>query len=228
MDIDAINAANGFVADTGSASAFSQFTDNFDTFLTLLTAQLKHQDPLEPMDTSEFTNQLVQFSTIEQQIQTNKNLETLLQLQSNSASAFAVSFIGKEIEAPSDQMMLADGAARFSYTLTDPADNVVVTVADANGNVVYLGSGPSSAGRHEFTWNGETTGGSALPDGVYSFKVSTIDAEGIPTAVQTNMLGRVDAVRFVDGQPYLTVGEIILPSDEVVSVSATPQAAEGA
>ncbi len=128
--IDAINLANGFdpSATERSASSLASLSENFDAFLTLLTSQLQNQDPLDPMDSSEFTNQLVQFSAVEQQIQANQNLETLIQLQNAQSAANAVGYIGKDVEVPSSQIMLQDGEAKFAYTLADSVDIVVVTV----------------------------------------------------------------------------------------------------
>ena len=220
--IDAINLANGFdpSASERSASSLASLSENFDAFLTLLTSQLQNQDPLDPMDSSEFTNQLVQFSAVEQQIQSNQNLETLIQLQNAQSAANAVGYIGKDVEVQSSQIMLQDGEAKFAYTLAESADDVVVTVTSESGQVVYIGSGPDRAGRHEFVWSGENMNGDPVADGAYEVKVTTVSGEGSPQQVQTNMIGTVDAVRYVDGQPFLTVGDLILSAADVLSVSA--------
>ena len=102
---------------TQSESALSQLTEDLDNFLTILTTQLQHQDPLEPLDTHEFTQQLVQFSSVEQLIAQNKNLESIIELQQNAMAISAVSYMGKQISAIGQENMLGEGQSTFSYTL---------------------------------------------------------------------------------------------------------------
>ena len=103
-----------------SKASLSKLTEDLDNFLTLLTAQLQHQDPLEPLDTHEFTNQLVQFSSVEQSIQQNKNLESIIELNQNNMAISAVSYIGKEVSATGQKNMLANGKATFSLPYPKP------------------------------------------------------------------------------------------------------------
>src|SRR5580704_9288521 len=124
------------VAPTTSASATSgvpAFTSNFNTFLTMLTTQLQHQDPLSPLDTSQFTQQLVSFSEVEQQINTNKNLQQLIQIQNTNQASAATPLVGQTIEYSSATAPLASGQAGFSYTLPSAASSVNLSVKDANG-----------------------------------------------------------------------------------------------
>src|SRR5262245_12081217 len=124
-----------------SSKAASQLTSNFDTFLTLLTTQLKNQDPLEPMDSSEFTQQLVQFSSVEQQINANKNLETLIALTKARSSTDAVSYLGRNVTVTDGSGALVGGSARWSYDLSNAAANTGVVVTDSRGRLVFVGRG---------------------------------------------------------------------------------------
>ena len=128
---------------TGSSSQTSskQLSADMNTFLTLLTTQLKYQDPLDPMDTAEFTNQLVQYSSVEQSIQMNSKLETLLSLNIANLGAQAVSYIGKVAQVLGDVMPLENGQAKATYTLDKNVSSAVITVKDMNGKVVYSEQG---------------------------------------------------------------------------------------
>ena len=136
---------------TGSSAASARLAEDMDNFLTLLTTQLQNQDPTNPMDSKEMTNQLVQFSQVEQQIQQNKNLEQLLALQNHSATASAVSYIGRQVQMPGNASMLENGGARFGYSLSEPAQSVTLMVLDSSGKAVFQTDGLSDAGRHTFT-----------------------------------------------------------------------------
>ena len=128
---------------------------DMNTFLTLLTTQLKYQDPLDPMDTAEFTNQLVQYSSVEQAIQTNTKLDNLLSLTISNLGAQAVSYIGKTAQVLGDVMPLEGGKAKAAYTLSKDVSSVTITVKDMNGKVVYSETGETTSGTHEFTWDGK-------------------------------------------------------------------------
>src|SRR5262249_19766514 len=124
------------VDNSASSAATKSLTDNYQTFLTLLTTQLKNQDPLNPMDSSQFTTQLVQFSSVEQQIQQNKNLETLIGAQTAYAANSAVNYIGHTVAATSDQVALANHSATINYALSDDVADNLITISDANGRTI--------------------------------------------------------------------------------------------
>jgi flagellar basal-body rod modification protein FlgD len=153
--------------------------ENFDTFLVLLTAQLQNQDPLSPMDSTQFTQQLVQFSQVEQQIRTNEQLEGLVgQYQAASAGA-ALSYLGKDAIIEADETYLAGGQANWAYTLPEPADHLTINVKDHNGRVIYTTTEAArGAGEHLFTWDGKNSDGATAPDGVYTIEVDAQDASG--------------------------------------------------
>ena len=161
-----INALNGYTqsgTNSSSQQASNQLSADMNTFLTLLTTQLKYQDPLDPMDTAEFTNQLVQYSSVEQAIQTNSKLETLLNLNMSNLGAQAVSYIGKIAQVLGDVMPLEDGHAKATYTLDKNVESAVIMVKDLDGNVVYSEQGKIVAGTHDFEWDGKDSDGSGVP-----------------------------------------------------------------
>src|SRR6185437_2249193 len=186
MSISPIQAAAATPASApstsgGSSNGVLNFTQNFNTFLTLLTTQLKNQDPLSPMDTNAFTQQLVSFSEVEQQINTNSNLTSLIQLQTTDETIAALPLVGKEIEYNSASAPLENGQASFSYSLPSDAAKTELAVTDANGNVLYNTTGETGAGQHGFAWNGKTNGGQQMPDGgAYTLRVTATDASKGP------------------------------------------------
>src|SRR5579864_7437279 len=163
---------------TSATNGVPDFTSNFNTFLTMLTTQLKHQDPLNPADASQFTQQLVSFSEVEQQINTNKNLQSLISLQTSSEAVAALPMVGKTIQYSESTAPLSNGQASFTYTLPTTASAANLLVEDANGNVVYQTTANTSAGSYNFAWNGQTASGVTAPDGAYSLAVVAADATG--------------------------------------------------
>lgn len=190
-------------------------------FLNLLTTQLKYQDPLSPMDSTEFTAQLAQFASVEQGIATNKNLESLIGLTQASQISTGVSYIGRTIEAETNIGALVNGRADFLYNLPKSAASSVLTVRDANGNVVYTKPAETTAGSHKFTWDGRDTNGTRLPDGPYSVSIAAKDAKNEAITVATRMLGRVEGVVTSEGSVSLLVGGVAIPLDKIVSVKET-------
>ena len=202
----------------GTGVAETSLADTFDTFLALLTTQLKNQDPLDPMESSEFTSQLVQFSGVEQSINTNKKLDQLVQLQTTSQLNSAVSFIGKTVEVVSDLLLLKDGAAKISYGLDRNAAQTIISITDQNGRAVRAVQGETAAGRHEFEWDGRDSSGVPVPDGVYGFSVIATDGDDETIDTIAASFGRVTGVEVVENAPRLNIGELGVPFDAVFAV----------
>ena len=202
----------------GTSAAVSTLAETFDTFLALLTTQLKNQDPLDPMKSSEFTSQLVQFAGVEQSINTNKKLDQLVQLQTSSQLNSAVSFIGKTVEVISDLLLLKDGAAKISYGLDRNAAQTIISITDENGRTVRTVRGETDAGRHEFEWDGRDTNGAEVPDGVYGFSVVSTDGDEETIDTIAASFGRVTGVEVVENAPRLNIGELGVPFDAVFAV----------
>lgn len=203
---------------SGTTSALAGLSSNFDNFLTLLTQQLKNQDPLSPMETNEFTSQLVQFTSVEQAILTNTQLEQLVQVQFAGQTLSALGFIGKEISAIGDKANLANGEAQFAYTLKDAAASAKYTIRDSSGNVVFSGQGPVTAGTHQISWNGLTSDNKVAPNGVYSIAVEATNADGNPVTAEAGIVGVVTGVESRDGQPVVMIGDLAIYLQEITAV----------
>ncbi|MBI1186458.1 MAG: flagellar hook capping protein [Alphaproteobacteria bacterium] len=189
-------------ATTASQTARNKLSENFDTFLVLLTAQLQNQDPLSPMDSSEFTQQLVQFSQVEQQISTNDNLETLISQQSAAAAALPLSYLGKAALIESNRATLpAEGTARWSYAFAEEPSAVTLSVKDSSGRIVYTESGVAAAGVHNFAWDGSKAGGGSAAPGVYTLSVVALNESGEAITSDVNVMELVSGVDFTTGAP---------------------------
>ena len=192
---------------------------DLNSFLTLLTSQLKNQDPLSPMDSTQFTNQLVQFSQVEQQININTNMASLLSLTQQNIASNVVNYIGKTIEGPSDQAPLANGSLKASYGLSAEAATVTVAVKNADGTIVYSQPGDTKAGVHEFNWDGKDATGIQQPDGTYTIQVTAIGADGKAVDTSTTIFGKVTGVTSVAGSTTLLIGKIGIPVNSVLGVT---------
>jgi flagellar basal-body rod modification protein FlgD len=193
---------------------------NFDTFLTLLTTQLKNQDPLSPMDSSQFTQQLVQFSQVEQSINANQNLESLIALTKARAGSDAVGFLGKTVTLTDGTAGLKNGLAQWGYSLDGDSASTRLVIADSKGHTVYTSAGDTTSGLHAFTWDGKDNAGNMLPDGPYtlSAKAQTSDGTSITTAVASQ--GVVDEVDLSGTEPMLKIGALLVPLSKATLISA--------
>ncbi len=210
--------------EAASTAAQKSLNENFDLFLSLLTTQLQNQDPLDPMDTSEMTSQLVQFTSVEQTIATNTNLEQLIALTKSQTSGNAVDYIGKEVEALSTAAKISNGGTgNWRYSLADKSSDVTLSVVDSNGTTVYSETLSQDAGTHDFIWDGNKTDGSRAPDGTYFLTAAANDSKGEKIATDVRTKGIVDSVDFTTDPPVLMIGNIPVSLDNVTSVR-TPTA----
>jgi flagellar basal-body rod modification protein FlgD len=207
---------------SSSSNPSNQLAGNFDTFLTLLTTQLQNQDPLSPLDTNQFTQQLVAFSSVEQQIQTNQSLTSLLALSDANQQASAAGFIGRTITADGSSTNLkSGGSATWQITSPAAAPDTTVVVTDAKNNQVYSQTLALDSGVQNFQWNGITSGGQAAPSGMYKLTVNAQGADGGPVAATTNVQGMVDGVIFnPTSGPVLTMGTLQVPLSALEQVVA--------
>ncbi len=202
MEINGVNALS-----TLGQAAQSQDTiaGDFDAFLRLLTTQLQNQNPLDPLDTNQFTEQLVQFSSVEQSIQANKNLEQLVALSLSTAFNNAVSYIGQTVGAAGSVTQLTDGEAVWNYDLAEDSPEATITVRNSAGQPVFSQTTQLDGGKQVYTWDGIQDDGSTAPDGEYSIDIVANDADGIRLAVSTEIEGQVSAVDLTGIEPLLTV-----------------------
>ncbi|UJW87214.1 flagellar hook assembly protein FlgD [Devosia sp. SL43] len=203
----AVSSVSGTSTTSQMATSRATIAENFDTFLNVLTTQLKNQNPLDPLDTNAFTQQLVQFTGVEQQLKTNEFLETLMLAGQNTAKSDAVSYIGKEVTSSGESGELTDDNPVFwAYSADANAANSTVTIKDANGQVVYTQTGPLSAGAGTFRWDGVGSDGNVKPNGMYTIDIKGADANGQNVKVSTASIGVVTAVDFTGDVPILTIG----------------------
>jgi flagellar basal-body rod modification protein FlgD len=210
-------AGTGTTAATGNA-AMQQLSGNLNTFLTLLTTQLQNQDPLSPMDTTQFTQQLVEYSQVEQQINTNSNLQNLISLQQSGAGAAAVSYLGKEVTVTNGNAALTNSTATWNYNLGTQAATANLTVTNASGQVVYSSTGTTNSGSNTFTWNGQDNNGNQLPDGTYTLAVNATDSTGAAVTSSVSSTGTVSEVNLSGTTPELMIGAMAVPLSQVALV----------
>lgn len=176
-----------------------------DDFLTLLVAQLSHQDPLNPVDDKEFTGQLAQFSSLEQLTNINTGIQSLVDAKSQDDMFTAVSFIGKSIKAEGYNVSKSgDSVSTIYYGLGEAVSNIQVNIYDADGSIVRSETlGSRGTGSYEYHWDGKDSSGVAVPDGTYSVGMLGEDADGKPVMITTEMAGEVGGVVSSNGQQYL-------------------------
>ena len=186
--------------ETKSSKAATTLAGDLDAFLLLLTTQLQNQDPLSPLEPTEFTGQLVQFASVEQQIATNDSMEKLLDVQNASLASAVVGFIGTEIVGDfGGKLPLQDGAAKFEYTLSNNASNVVMTIMNDKGKVMFTKAGDTSAGTHEVVWDGKDGNGFPVEDGGYSLSITPIAFPGSTVDANTRIYAKVTGVSMING-----------------------------
>jgi flagellar basal-body rod modification protein FlgD len=193
-----------------------------DDFMKMFLAQIKCQNPLEPMNGLEFTSQLAQFSTLEQLQNANSKIDTLISQDSTGQASLAVSFIGKEITTAGDILTVAEGdeSQTLKFSLASDATDVTIQIKDAKGNVVAdLDQGALSSGSHTCCWDGKDKTGNTVPAGNYCFVVSAKDISGDAVWVNTFSTGKVTGVSFVNGVAYLEVNGCKVGLSDILSIT---------
>lgn len=183
-----------YTASTKSTASTAAPESGQDRFLTLLVAQMKNQDPLNPLDNAQVTSQLAQINTVNGIEKLNQTLTKLLDSNQNTQALQAASVVGRDVLVEGNGMVLAGGSARAGFELADAADQVSVTVSSAGGQVVHRATLANlAAGIHTFEWDGKTDAGAAAAAGNYSFAVSAKQG-GSDAKVQALAVSRVDGV----------------------------------
>jgi flagellar basal-body rod modification protein FlgD len=199
-----ITAASTTAASAAGANSRTQLASNYETFLTLLTAQLRNQDPLSPMNSTEFTQQLVQFSSVEQQISTNDQLRQLISMQTAAASNSALAWIGRGAVVNTDTARLGpSGNVEWSVEAAD-SRRVRLEVLDASGRVVRSLERPAAEAR-TFSWDGLGDLGAPVGSAAYTLRASTIpDDASEPRVLAVSLSTRIDGVDFGGGTARVT------------------------
>ena len=204
---------------TDPSASMKQLSSNFSTFLTLLTTQLKNQDPTAPMDSNQFTQQLVMYSQVEQQIDSNTNLKTLISQGSSNASAMTTGYLGKKVSLTNGNASLTGGAASWTYNLNTASANTQLTISDANGKNVYTGAGLMTSGNHAFAWDGKDNNGNQLPDGTYKLTVTATDSNNNGVTSSVASAGTVTQIDMTASPPKLIVGNMEVSLSDIAAVT---------
>ncbi len=202
---DMISFVPAATATSTSANSAASLSQNFDTFLKILTAQIQNQDPLEPMDSSKFTDQLVQFSGVEQQIRSNKQLETLISATNSNAGASLSGYLGQQAEIDTAGAEYTGDAIHWRYTLPADSSSTTVTVTNAAGKVIYSKTGEKAAGSHDFEWDGTVFGGGKADENQpYWISVVAEDANKKAITPMHSLVTTITGVDLTYGEPALT------------------------
>jgi flagellar basal-body rod modification protein FlgD len=206
----AITATPVTTTGTSSAAASSTTTsaatlaNNFSTFLTLLTTQLKNQNPLDPLDTNQFTQQLVQFAQVEQQMKSNEQLASLVSLEKSAQTTTALAYVGSTVVVDGATGQLTNGKANWSFNVNKPA-TATVTIKDSTGQTAYTGTFGVNPGTQQFTWDGRGNDGKLWPDGNYTLTATAMDANKQSVAISTEVQALVDSVDLTQNPPLLSI-----------------------
>jgi flagellar basal-body rod modification protein FlgD len=219
-------ASTGTTGSTSSSAAAAAGTagsqsiaGNFDTFLQLLTTQLQNQDPLDPLDTDEFTSQLVEFASVQQQVNMNTNLQTLISLQQTSEATSAMQFLGSTVTINGNTATLSSTSpATWSISSPSPATGTV-TVTNSSGQTAYTGTVSLNTGSNTFSWNGQGSNGVTWPAGTYTLSVSATGANGQAVTVTSQVQGVVSGVNLSQSPPQVTIGGQSYPISAIQSIN---------
>jgi flagellar basal-body rod modification protein FlgD len=210
-------------AAASSALASSQIAGNFQSFLQLLTTQLQNQNPLSPLDTNQFTQQLVEFAGVQQQLNTNDSLATLVSLQQTAQSTQALNFVGKTAVVNGSTAPLTATSSTTDeavWLLSVPtASTLNVTITAANGQTVFSGTYNATAGSSQpFTWNGQGNDGTQYPAGSYTLTATAKDSANNSVAIATQIEGIVNSVDLTQSPPLLSIGGQTFTVNQIQSI----------
>ncbi len=203
-----------------TASDSKSLSTNYEMFMTLLVTQMQNQDPLSPTDASKFTDQLVQYSSVEQQIKMNAHLANLEALSTTQNASNLVAYIGKTVQAEG-KTSTYDGtnAATWNFDSSAKSTSATIKVTNASGELVYSTTKSLTAGSNTFTWDGSTSSGGKATAGDYTIAVSGSDSSGNALTIKTGVDGVVTAVDFSGTTPMLTVDGQTISAYKVTNVS---------
>ena len=207
---------NNAAPSSSSSNKTASIANNFQTFLTLLTTQLQHQNPLDPLDTNQFTAQLVQFAGIEQQMKQNDQLASLISIEKSAQSTQALVYVGNTVAVDGSKAQF-DGSA--TWNLKAPKDtNASITITNSAGQTVYSGNYSLQQGNASFVWDGKGNDGVQYPKGTYTLSATGKDSSGNSVAISTEVQGVVDSVDLTASPPLLSIGGQSYTTDQIKRV----------
>jgi flagellar basal-body rod modification protein FlgD len=212
-------STSGSNAAAANSLATQQIAGNFQSFLTLLTTQLQNQNPLDPLDTNQFTQQLVEFAGVQQQLNTNDSLSTLVSLQQTAQSTQALGFVGKTAVVNGNTAGMVNSSATWELSVPSNS-NVNISITSSTGQTVFTGNYSVTAGSNQpFTWNGQANDGTQLPDGQYKLTATAADSSGNPVAVTTQVQGVVNSVDLTQSPPLLSINGQTYTVSQIKSIA---------
>jgi flagellar basal-body rod modification protein FlgD len=212
-------SSSGSSAKAANALASSQIAGNFQSFLQLLTTQLQNQNPLSPLDTNQFTQQLVEFAGVQQQLNTNDSLSTLVSLQQTAQSTQALGFVGKTASVTGSTATLTSSKAAWKLDIPSNS-NVNISITSSTGQTVFSGTFPANAGNNQpFNWNGKGNDGTQFPDGNYKLTATAKDSAGNTVAVKTQIEGVVSSVDLTQSPPLLSIDGQTFTVNQIQSIT---------
>lgn len=217
-DISAI--ATSAATTSSSTTTATSSALNADTFLQLLMTQLTHQNPLDPADPTEFTSQLVNYASLEQQISANTQLESLATQLGALSAASAVSYLGATAEIATASAPVQSGQANWSYTLDADASSVALTVLNSDGEIVYSGEGDTSAGAHSFSLDASELADVENGD-TLTLVVTALDSSGATIDASISARARIDSFESADGVTVYQAGELQFTADDITRLLAS-------
>jgi flagellar basal-body rod modification protein FlgD len=199
------------ISTTGTASSSvstaldnTEIASNFTTFLQLLTTQLKNQNPLDPLDTNQFTQQLVQFAQVEQQMKSNDQLSSLVSLEKSAQASTALAYVGATVVVDGSTAALTNGSATWNLNVTKPS-TATITIKDSTGQNVFTGTAGVNPGTQTFTWDGRGNDGRIWPAGNYTLTATAVDASNQSVAISTEVQAVVDSVDLSQDPPVMSI-----------------------
>jgi flagellar basal-body rod modification protein FlgD len=203
-----------------STAQSSKFGGDFNTFLTLLTTQIKNQSPTDPLDTNQMTNQLVQFASVEQQISMNQNLQRLLALEQTSQLTASAPLIGQMVSVEAEQITLQSGAGSLNLPAAGASQNALVTIRGSGDRVLRQETVPLGSAPKTWSWDGKGSDGLALPDGAYKVSVTGVAIGGKPEALPFTTVGKVTGAERAGGDLRLLLGQLQVSFDKLRNVNS--------
>jgi flagellar basal-body rod modification protein FlgD len=210
------NNSSSSSSNNSSSNNTATIASNFQTFLTLLTTQLQHQNPLDPLDTNQFTAQLVQFAGIEQQMKQNEQLTSLINIEKSAQSTQALVYVGNMVAVDGSSQKF-DGSA--TWNLNSPVTTTAkITITDSTGATAYSGTFSMNKGNASFMWDGKGNDGAQWPAGTYKMTATYKDSSGKDVAIPTEIQGVVDSVDLTAAPPLLSIGGKTYTTDQIKRV----------
>jgi flagellar basal-body rod modification protein FlgD len=212
----ATSTSSSTTSNKTASTATTGIADNFQTFLTLLTTQLQNQNPLDPLDTNQFTQQLVQFAGVEQQLKSNDQLKSLIDIEKSAQATQALVYVGNTVAVDGSTAQF-DKSATWNFQ-AEKDTSATITITNSTGQTAFTGSYSLKQGNSSFVWDGKGNDGVQWPAGTYTMTATGKDSSGNSVAISTEVQGIVDSVDLSASPPLLSIGGQNYTTDKIKRV----------